>query len=173
VVGLIRVGGALPVLRWPLAGAIVAILLDLSDLALFTYLGLGWPPNYQLWDKAVDLAYMTTFLIVALRWRNPERSIAVVLFALRMAGLAAFELTDKRWLLVVFPNAFEFWFVFVAARDHFRPDFELTRRRAAWAVVAVTALKLPQEYLLHINRALDRYALADVVSRLLHRLGGG
>jgi hypothetical protein len=168
---LVRVLGSLPVLRWPLAGSILAIVLDLSDLAMFTYLGLGWPPDYQRWDKAADLAYMVMFLVVTRRWRNPEKSIAAALFGLRMVGLAGFEWTDQRWLLVLFPNAFEFWFVFVAARDHFRPDFVLTGRRAAWAVAAVTALKLPQEYLLHVNRTLDRYALGDVVSRLLHWLG--
>jgi hypothetical protein len=166
VVGLVRLASALPVLRWPWAGALLAIAVDLADLALFSYLGRGWPPDYQAFDKAADLACMTTFLIVALRWGRPERPIAVGLFGLRMVGVAAFELTAMRPVLMAFPNVFELWFVFVTTRDRFMPGLTLTRTRALTSLAVLTALKLSQEWLLHVDRRLDGYALVDVVGRI-------
>jgi hypothetical protein len=170
VVGSIRVLSALPVLRWPFWGALFAIFVDLSDLALFSYLGLGWPPDYQHFDKIADLAYLITFMIVALRWSNPERRIAATLFGFRVAGMVAFEWTANRAILFAFPNVFEFWFVLVAARDRFRPGYRLTPSRAALWLAGLLALKLPQEYLLHVDRRLDQYALTDIVSRVVQHV---
>jgi hypothetical protein len=50
VVGEIRVAGSLPVLRWPLAGGILAILVDLSDLLLRHTLDLGGIPDDQSFE---------------------------------------------------------------------------------------------------------------------------
>ena len=55
VVGAFRILGSLPVLRWPLAGGILAILVDLSDLVLINVLDLGGIPDYQRFDKIMDL----------------------------------------------------------------------------------------------------------------------
>ena len=118
VVGAFRLLGSLPVLRWPLAGGILAILVDLSDLLLINVLDLGGIPDYQRFDKIMDLAYMGAFLVVALRWTGPDRWVAVALFAYRMIGFVAFEMTDERALLLVFPNVFEPWFLLVAALHH-------------------------------------------------------
>ena len=49
-------------------GAIIAILVDFSDLFMMNLLTLGGLRDYQAFDKQVDLVYMATFLIVALRW---------------------------------------------------------------------------------------------------------
>ena len=51
VIGAIRILGSLPVLRWPLAGGLLAILVDLSDLLLRDTLDLGGIPDYQAFDK--------------------------------------------------------------------------------------------------------------------------
>ena len=60
-------------------------------------------------------------LVVALHWTGPERTIAVALYAYRLVGFVAFELTGQRDLLLVFPNVFEPWFLLVAAIHRFRP----------------------------------------------------
>jgi len=148
---MVRFLGALPVLRWPLAGAVIAIIVDLSDLIFMNYLDLGGGglPNYQAFDKAADLPYLVTFLVVALRWRGIERRLAVSLFALRMIGIAAFEVTGSRTMLFAFPNAFEFWFLFVVVRDHYAAGHDLSRRRTAVVLGALCVAKWGQEYLLH------------------------
>ena len=166
IIGIVRVAGALPVLRWAFAGALIAILVDFSDLFLMNLLNLGGLRNYQSFDKWLDLAYMGTFLLVALRWTGPARSVAVSLFAFRMIGFAAFELTGTREVLLVFPNVFECWFVFVAARDHYRPGYDLTRGRVVAWLVALTALKLGQEYVLHGAQWLDDYIVTEVFADL-------
>jgi len=170
VIGAYRVAGALPVLRWPFAGALVAILTDFSDLFLMDWL--GGIPDYQRFDKVCDLAYMATFAIVALRWKPLERNVALGLLALRLIGDVLFELTAAREVLFAFPNLFEFWFIFVAARDRFRPPLRLDGRSATLALVVLLAAKETQEWFLHVNRFLDSYVATDVVADLWHSLTG-
>jgi membrane-bound metal-dependent hydrolase YbcI (DUF457 family) len=50
----------------------------------------------------------------------------------------ALEITSSRAVLIVFPNIFAFWFLFVAALQHWWPNHELTLNRlATWVVGAV------------------------------------
>jgi hypothetical protein len=170
VIGTYRLLGALPVLTWPFAGALVAVLTDFGDLFLMDWL--GGIPDYQRFDKVCDLAYMTTFAIVALRWRPLERNVAIGLLALRLAGDALFELTGARAVLFAFPNLFEFWFIFVAARDRFRPSFEFHTPSTAVALVSLLIAKEAQEWFLHVNQFLDSYVATDVVADLWHGLTG-
>ena len=119
IIAIVRILGSLPVLFFPFPGAIVAMLTDQSDLFLMNLLHLGGVDNYQSYDKWLDQVYMLTFLIVALRWQGPARSISVGLYVFRVFGDIAFEITGERLILFAFPNLFEFWFVFVAAIKHF------------------------------------------------------
>jgi hypothetical protein len=119
LIAAFRIAAALPVLRWPLAGAFIAVFADLADLFLREWLDLGGVNDYQRFDKLLDQAYMITFLIVALRWEAAPRNIAVALFAYREIGVIAFEISDERAILLLFPNIFEYWFIFVAALKHF------------------------------------------------------
>ena len=163
VIGAIRVAGSLPVLWWPFVGALIAILVDFSDLFLMNLLHLGGLGDYQAFDKWVDLVYMATFLAVSLRWSGIEKRVSIGLFAYRMIGVAVFEATRARSVLLVFPNVFEFWFVFIAARNQFRPSHTLTRRRAVAWLLALLAAKEAQEFVLHQGKYLDRYRAVDVV----------
>ncbi len=163
VISLVRILGALPVLRWPFAGAVLAILVDLSDLFLMNLLHLGGVRNYQAMDKWLDLAYMVTFLIVALRWSGLARNIACALFAYRILGVVIFEIVGSRELLLFFPNVFEFWFVGIAAMKQFRPQFQPDLRWSALALAPMLALKEFQEYALHWAQWLDRYRAVDLV----------
>ena len=114
IIAVVRIAGSLLVLRWAFVGGVVAILVDLSDLFMMNLLELGGVSSYQSFDKWLDQVYMAGFLIAALRWPDPARAVAVALFALRLVGFVAFELTGAREVLVAFPNLFEFWFLFVA-----------------------------------------------------------
>src|SRR5206468_7634098 len=128
IIAAVRVAGSLPVLRWPLAGAFIAIFVDLSDLFLRDWIDLGGVKDYQRFDKSLDQVYMLTFLLVALRWQAVPRNIAIALYAFRLVGSIAFEVTGARAVLILFPNAFEYWFIFVAALKHF--GWEEPARRA-------------------------------------------
>ncbi len=77
LIGLYRVVGSLPTLRWPLLGGLLAIVVDLTDLYWMNVLDLGGIPDYQLFDELADQVYLAIFLVVALRWSGPERTISM------------------------------------------------------------------------------------------------
>jgi hypothetical protein len=162
----VLVAGALPVLRWAFAGAVIAIAVDLSDLFIRDLVDLGGIPDYQSFDKWLDQVYMVTFLVVALRWRGVPRTVAVVLFAYRLVGFGVFELTEARWVLFVFPNVFEFWFLFVAGSMRWWSGFAYTGRNTAVALVVLAGLKLAHEYVVHVGRWLDGFSSIDAVEAI-------
>lgn len=166
VIGLIRIAGSLPVLRWAFAGALIAILVDFSDLFWMGFLDLGGLGNYQVFDKWLDLVYMLTFLWVANKWEGLERTIAIALFASRMIGFTAFEITQARPVLLAFPNVFEFWFVFVALQKHYWPNYEITRERATKWLIVLLVLKLGQEWVLHGGQYLDSFTFFEAVESI-------
>ena len=172
IIAAVRIAASLPVLRWPLAGGILAILVDASDLVLRDALDLGGVGDYQSLDKWLDQVYMVTFLIVALRWSEPARAIAVALFAYRFVGFVLFEVTGERALLLVFPNAFEFWFLFVAAVGSDRVAGWSGGRIAA-TVLALTALKEVHEWALHGARVFDGISSLEFLDLVRRRLTGG
>jgi hypothetical protein len=167
-----RIVGSLPVLRWPLAGGLLATGFDLADLLVRDVVDLGGLPDYQSLDKWLDQVYMGCFLLVALRWQGVERAIAVVLYAFRLVGFAAFELTGARELLFVFPNVFELWFLVVAAVHHVRPGFAWSLPRLALTLGALTAVKELQEWALHVGRVFDGFSSLDALGWLWAWLTG-
>ena len=172
VIAVIRIAGSLPVLRWPLVGGLLAILVDLSDLLLRDLLDLGGVPDYQGLDKWLDQVYLACFLIVALRWVGPARTIAIGLYVFRVVGFLAFELTHERAVLLLFPNVFEFWFILVAALGAARVS-GWSRARLALAIALLTALKEFQEWALHGARLFDSIGALEFVDLVWRRLTGG
>jgi hypothetical protein len=172
VIGAIRILGSLPVLRWPLAGGLLAILVDLSDLLLRDTLDLGGIPDYQAFDKWRDQVYLALFLVVALRWTGVERRVAVALYAFRLVGFVAFEATGTRELLLLFPNVFEPWFLLVAAVHRFRPGFAWRSAPLAAALVALAAVKEVQEWALHGARLFDGISSLQFLDEVRRRLFG-
>lgn len=152
IVAAIRLVVPLLILRWPLWGGLASLFVDAFDFLLVIALPIGgWPlPNYHRVDKALDVYYLSIELMVSLRW--PEllcRRISVALFLYRVAGVAAFEITGARSILVIFPNLFENFFLFYCAARRFAPDYALTGRRlTAWLFVLLVP-KVGQEYALH------------------------
>lgn len=173
VVAAVRIAGSLPVLRWPFAGALLAIAVDLSDLFLRDYLDLGGLGDYQAVDKWLDQFMLVLFLVVALRWGGPVRIIAVLLYLFRLEGFILFELTGERIVLVLFPNVFETWFLVAAFLAWRGTGFAYTGPRVAALLAACTAVKLVQELALHAWLVFDAYSTIDVVNAITRWLGGG
>ena len=190
VIAAVRVAGSLLVLRWPFWGGVTAVLVDLSDLFLMNLLDLGGVASYQSFDKWLDQVYMACFLVVALRWPHPQRSIAMALYAIRLAGFVAFEATGAREVLVLFPNVFEFWFLFVAAAMQWAPPgqpvaagadravpvprsapaagtgFEFTPRASALVLLTLLAVKEAQEVAIHWLKLLDSFTAVEAVEAI-------
>lgn len=170
-----RVAVSLPVLRWPLAGGLLAIAGDTADLLLRDFLAqedLGDLGDYQLLDKLLDQVYLALFLVVALRWSGVERGVAVALYLLRLVGAGLFVLTGERTVLLLFPNVFELWFLLVALLHHRREPVSWTPLRLAVALAGVTGLKLLHEWALHGARLFDAYTTSEFLDALRRWLTG-
>ena len=149
----IRLFVPLSIFRWPLAGAIASMLIDALDVVLIELIGLGGFSHYAALDKGLDMYYLSFEAFVSLRWEPIARWTSLTLFAYRAIGFVAFEATQQRALLLVFPNVFENFYLAYAALRRFAPAWQLTPRRLAMLLVAVTLPKLAQEYLLHYAEA--------------------
>ena len=156
VIILLRVIVPLIILRRPLAGGIIAMVLDALDVVLVELISEGgMGDHYSAIDKGLDTWYLGLEAWVAWHWTERiPRLIAVWLFAWRLIGVILFEITNQRWLLFAFPNLFEHWYLFVLIVWRWLPGVRLdTWRRAFIWLVVLYIPKLGQEYLLHVAEA--------------------
>ncbi|GIT70171.1 MAG: hypothetical protein Ct9H300mP27_12750 [Chloroflexota bacterium] len=65
--------GSLPVLRWAFAGALIAILVDFSDLFMMNLIDLGGVRDYQSFDKRGPHFLYIIFHVSGLRWPSMQR----------------------------------------------------------------------------------------------------
>ena len=162
----LKLAAALTVLRWPLAGAFATILADVLDIVVMNYVDLGGRGirDYHVFDKWSDVFALVAFFVVALRWTGRDRAIAVFLFAARLIGVVLFEGTGWRGALILLPNLFETWFLYVCMRDAWLPVDASGGRRILLA--GLVTFKLVQEVILHGVQVLDRYNLRDLLERI-------
>ncbi|MEV4263077.1 hypothetical protein [Kribbella sp. NPDC049584] len=140
------------ILRYPLPAIIACLLLDGVDQTIFQIFDVE-PPNYQSYDKAMDVFYLSIAYLASLRnWSNPGAvKISRFLFFYRQVGAVLFELTGLRFLLLIFPNTFEYFFIAYegvrARRNPMRYGFRFWVKVAAGIWIFI---KLPQETWIHI-----------------------
>ncbi len=139
--------------RFPLPAIIAAMIIDAVDQTVFqqfTDLNLD---NYQSYDKALDVYYLAIAYLSTLR--NWQHMLAFetsrFLFYYRLVGVVLFEATHVRWLLLVFPNTFEYFFDFIEAiRTRWNP-MRMTRNLVLGGAAFIwIVIKLPQEYWIHV-----------------------
>ena len=155
VIGL-RLVIPLLILRYPLFGGVTAMVLDALDVVLIDSLGLGgFGAHYSELDKLLDSYYLTLELLVAVRWISAYARIpAIALYVYRLIGVIAFEVTDTRALLLVFPNLFENWWLYCLFVARFFPALYPKSVRSTWIPLFLLLIpKLGQEYLLHYQEA--------------------
>ena len=155
VIGL-RIVVPLLILKRPLLGGVLAMLLDALDVVIVEWFGPGgMGEHYHSLDKLLDIYYLGLEAWVALTWKDRlPRFTAIALFAWRVVGVILFEITGWRPLLFIFANLFEHWFLFYLIRNRWFPSIRLDtwRQVATWLVILYIP-KLFQEYLLHIAEA--------------------
>src|SRR3954447_4773124 len=139
---------------YPLPAIVGCLLLDGVDQTIFQLFGYD-PPNYQSYDKAMDVFYLSIAYLATLRnWTNPAAlRVSRFLFFYRQIGVVLFELTGLRWMLLVFPNTFEYFFIaYETVRARRNP---LRYGMKFWVVVAAAIwifVKLPQETWIHVAK---------------------
>jgi hypothetical protein len=138
---------------FPLPGILLALLLDGVDQTIFqtfTHLPLD---GYQSYDKALDIYYLTVAYISTFRnWVNQFAfQVSRFLFYYRLAGVALFEMTQWRPMLMLFPNTFEYFFIWYEAFRLWWDPKKLPRSTVITAAAFIwIVIKLPQEYWIHI-----------------------
>lgn len=156
IVILLRIFVPLLILKRPLVGGIIAMVLDALDVVIVEWFGTGgMGPHYHQIDKVLDLWYLGLEAYVAWGWtERVPRLIAIWLFVWRVLGVAIFEVTHWRPTMFIFPNLFENWFLFVLICWHFFPRVKLdTWKRALIWLLVLYIPKAGQEYLLHVAEA--------------------
>ena len=153
VVVLLRFFVPLAIPRFPLPAIIAALVLDAADQSIFQMFTDDPLPGYQTYDKALDVYYLAIAYISTMRnWRDPIAfRTARFLYFYRLVGVTLFELLGQRWLLLVFPNTFEYFFI---AYEFVRTRWKPTRLGPV-AIVGLAAfiwivIKLPQEWWIHV-----------------------
>jgi hypothetical protein len=157
IVIALRLAVPLTILRWPLAGALLSMLVDAVDVVLVDAIAgaIGQPgefgPFYAQIDKWLDMYYLSIELVMVRRWSETlVRSGATYLFIWRLAGVIAFEVTAYRPLLLIFPNLFENLYLYVLIVRRWFP--RLMPRTMPQLLVVLGALLVPkliQEWVLH------------------------
>jgi hypothetical protein len=152
------------VFRFPLPAIIGCLVLDGVDQTVFQSFGYD-PPGYQGYDKAMDVYYLALAYLATMRnWANDIAfRTSRFLYFYRLTGVVAFELTQWRPLLLIFPNTFEYFFI---AYEGIRSRWDPLRLRAGFWLAAAAliwlVIKLPQEYWIHIAKLDVTETLADV-----------
>lgn len=148
-----RFGIPLFIPRYPLPAIIAALLLDGVDQTIFqTFTNLPLD-GYQSYDKALDIYYLVVAYISTLRnWTNQfAYKMARFLIFYRLIGVVLFEFSQIRALLLIFPNTFEYFFIFYEAVAVRWNPVRLSRRFVVGATAFIwIVIKLPQEYWIHI-----------------------
>jgi hypothetical protein len=149
----LRLGIPLFVPRFPLPAMIAAMLIDAADQTIFqkfTHLDLT---NYQGYDKALDVYYLSIAYLSTMRnWANMTAfRTSRFLYFYRMVGVVLFELLHIRAILLIFPNTFEYFFDFYeAVRLRWNP-IRMTKRLVIGSAAFIWIfIKLPQEYWIHV-----------------------
>jgi hypothetical protein len=139
--------------RFPLPAILACLVIDAADQTIFQQLTDINLDGYQSYDKALDIYYLTiAYLSVIRNWpRDGALHVAMFLWYYRLVGVVAFELSGARWLLMVFPNTFEYWFIAIeAVRTMYRPDRVSQRGLILTAAAIWIFVKLPQEWWIHV-----------------------
>ncbi len=139
------------ILRNPLVGGLAAMAIDALDVVIIELIGLGgFGDHYAQLDKLLDTYYLTIELYVAWSWEIWAKAPAVFLYVYRVIGVILFEITGTRWLLLVFPNMFENWWLYCVIVARFFPSiYPRSYKTVAIPMVLLLIPKLAQEYLLH------------------------
>lgn len=169
---VLRILLPLTILRWPLAGGIIALLADALDIVLASLVDLGGLWQYHNLDKFLDTYYLGLEAIVAQRWTALPRWTATLLFGYRLIGVVLFEATNIRLFLFFFPALFENFFLFYAVLLRFFPEYNLTPRRLAYWLAILLVPKMIQEYVLHYQQWLDDVVAVEVIEDVTRTILG-
>lgn len=153
IVVLLRIGIPLAIPRFPLPSIVAALIIDAADQTIFQQFTTLNLDGYQSYDKALDIYYLAVAYIATMRnWSNLYAfRVSQFLWYYRLIGVAAFEFIGGRFFLLIFPNTFEYFFIWYEGVRTLWNPLRLTHRHVLGAAAFIWIfIKLPQEYWIHI-----------------------
>lgn len=170
---VLRVTVPLTILRYPLGGFIISLVLDGLDMPI-VYLAndlfkvpeasLVARQYYHLMDKWLDVYFLALAAIMSWRWGTRGfRVTSLSLLFLRIVGVTIFYITGIRMVLFFFPNVYEYFYLYSAAVRKWAPRlFPDTFIRLVAVVSIASALKLVGEYFQHVREL----GVGDIITLL-------
>jgi len=167
---LLRLAVPVAIPRFPLPAIVAALVIDAGDQTILAAFD-AVPDDYQAYDKALDVYYLAVAYISTLRnWLDGTAfRLSRALWYYRLIGVAIFEFTGARFVLLIFPNTFEYFFIFYeAVRSRWDPARMSKRLLASVVVFIWVGVKLPQEWWIHWARLdvtgfVSRHVTASLV----------
>ena len=142
------------IIRFPLPAIIACLVIDAVDQTVFTAVAPDADlTGYQTYDKALDIYYLVIAYISTLRnWTNRfALEVSRFLIYYRLVGVVLFELSGIREILFIFPNTFEYFFIFYESVRLFWDPRRMNNMLVVGAAAFIWIfIKLPQEYWIHI-----------------------
>lgn len=162
---LLRILVPLLIFKKPLTGALLAFGLDVFDHDTIIQLEHAGIVSYQPLDKLLDLYYFSIEALVARRmWKNLLAArVSTFLYFFRLIGIVFFEITGIRFILILMPNMFEYFFIFYEVYKKFRDPKYLTARHIALVLFILLLIKIPQEYTIHYAQISSRQWIKENV----------
>ena len=165
IVLILRLAVPVSIFRWPLLGGLIALILDANDQNILSAFGVGngslgrlFLFRYEEIDKFLDMYYLSFEFIVSLRWKDSlAKTTSKILFIFRAIGFVLFEITGLRYVIFIFPNIFENFFIIYLFIKKFFANFRLTPKTLYIIMATAVVPKLIQEYMLHISQDLILY----------------
>ncbi|MEX1294755.1 MAG: hypothetical protein AB1Z67_01155 [Candidatus Limnocylindrales bacterium] len=151
--------------RFPLPAIVACLVIDAVDQTVFQAVAPDADlSGYQSYDKALDIYYLVIAYTATLRnWTNQFAvSIARFLIFWRLVGVVFFELgvplpagledlLGERGWLFIFPNVFEYFFIFYESVRVLWDPRRMSRQVLLGAAAFIWIfIKLPQEWWIHI-----------------------
>ncbi len=139
--------------RYPIPAILASLIIDAVDQTVFQQFTRLPLEGYQGYDKALDIYYLVIAYLSTMRnWKHHFAfEVSRFLIYWRLVGVTAFELIHWRPLLLIFPNTFEYFFIFYEAyRLRWDPRRMTKRFVLASAAFIWIVIKLPQEWWIHI-----------------------
>lgn len=163
--------------RAPLPAIIACLILDGVDQDIFQRYTDLEISRYQSYDKALDVYYLTIAYLSTMRnWDNSTAfGWSRFLLYFRLVGVMLFELLHIRAMLLLFPNTFEYFFIFVEVVRTRWSSLRMSKALVIGVVAAIwIVIKLPQEYWIHVAQrdVTDELSARPWVIPVLVVLGG-
>lgn len=167
ILTIIRLTVPLIMLRYPLSGFILTILVDSLDWTFYPFYSPSDYEIYQVWDKFLDIYFLAISLIVVLKWSDVlARKTAIILFFLRFFGVILATLISIREIYLITPNIYLAFFLFTIILMKLKKQTTIYTSKVE-VMITLIALSIPfliGEYFVHYIKKLPwEYSWGEII----------